>query len=421
MKTWRPRLADALIALAMFTLAVTSSLALSEIYEGPAKTLDAVGVLIIAFVTLPLAWRHAAPRLVLWLCTLAWMLFVGLGYLESSAIFGLVIAIYSAALYLPRRSALWHAGSAVAVILGWTLVGVAMSHDVSLLTFVQLGIVLSVPFGIGIADSRRAARLTELELDQQRREQAQRIAAADAVRAERARIARELHDVVAHEITVMTLHAEGARRRAGEADGELAEALTTIADSGRKGLAEMQRVIGVLRASEQEAEDEVAELTGHEPRESRPAVDYEPVPSLAALPRLTQQVADAGLPVDLEVMGSAHVPASVELTAYRIVQEALTNAMKYAGPGASARVRVTRTADTVAVLVEDDGRGVISEAAQGSGGHGIDGMRERVAAIGGSIDVGARKGGGFRVQAWLPVTDDQVRGRGARAVKGVRS
>jgi len=96
---------------------------------------------------------------------------------------------------------------------------------VAILTFAQVAIVLAIPFVIGIADSRRAARLTELELDQQRREQAQRIAAADAVRAERARIARELHDVVAHEITVMTLHAEGARRRAE--DPAVAEALAT--------------------------------------------------------------------------------------------------------------------------------------------------------------------------------------------------
>jgi signal transduction histidine kinase len=407
-------LADALLALAVFALAVSSSIALDQIYDGPAKGLDALGIVLIAGVTFPLAWRQAAPRLVLWLCTFAWMLYVGVGYLDSSVIFGLVIAVYSAALYLPRRSALIHAGSAVGLIMAWTLVGLVMSHEVGVLTLVQLAIVLSVPFAIGVADSRRAARLTELELDQQRREQAQRIAAADAVRAERARIARELHDVVAHEITVMTLHAEGARRRAADADPEVAAALTTIADSGRKGLAEMQRVIGVLRASEQEAEEEAAELTGQEPKEPRPAVDYEPMPSLAALPRLTQQVADAGLPVELEVMGSAHVPASIELTAYRIIQEALTNAMKYAGPGAHARVRVTRTAATVAVLVEDNGRGAISEAAQGSGGHGIDGMRERVAAIGGTLDIGPRKGGGFRVQARLPVTDDQVRGRGLR-------
>jgi signal transduction histidine kinase len=332
-----------------------------------------------------------------------------------------VIAVYSAALYLPRRSALLHSGSAVGLIIAWTLIGVIMYDSVGILAVAQLAIVLTVPFGIGIADSRRAARLTELELDQQRREQAQRIAAADAVRAERARIARELHDVVAHEITVMTLHAEGARRRAGDADPEVAASLTTIADSGRKGLAEMQRVIGVLRASEQEAEDEAAELTGQEPKESRSTVDYEPVPSLAELPRLTQQVADAGLPVNLEVMGSAHVPASVELTAYRIVQEALTNAMKYAGPGAKARVRVTRTSDTVVVLVEDDGRGAISEASEVAGGHGIGGMRERVAAIGGSLDIGPRKGGGFRVQARLPVTDDQVRGRGLRSARAVRS
>ncbi len=413
MKTLRPRLSDALIALAVFAVAVMGSLTAADLFEGPARPFDALAVVLIAAATLPLAWRHAAPRVVLWVCTAAWLFFVGIGYVDSAVIFGVVIAVYSAALYLPRRSAWLHVGLVAALLICWTILGSIVAQEVAILTFAQVAIVLAIPFVIGIADSRRAARLTELELDQQRREQAQRIAAADAVRAERARIARELHDVVAHEITVMTLHAEGARRRAE--DPAVAEALATIAESGRKGLTEMQRVIGVLRASEQEAEEEAAALTGHAPRTDRPAVEWEPMPSLAALPRLAQQVEDAGLPVELEVLGSTHVPASIELTAYRIVQEALTNSMKYAGPGARAHVRVTRTPDVVVVLAEDDGRGAISEAAQSSGGHGLDGMRERVAAIGGTIDIGPRKGGGFRVQARLPVSDDQIRAGSRRS------
>src|SRR5690606_30256859 len=147
---------------------------------------------------------------------------------------------------------------------------------------------LCVPFAIGVADSRRAARLTELELDQERRAQAHRLAATDAVRAERARIARELHDVVAHEATVMTLQAEGARRRIASTDEVTAEALATIAESGRKGLIEMRRVIGVLRASEQDAQEEADELRGRDrPRDAH--IDLAPMPSLAALPHLVAQ------------------------------------------------------------------------------------------------------------------------------------
>jgi signal transduction histidine kinase len=119
-------------------------------------------------------------------------------------------------------------------------------------------------------------------------------------------------------------------------------------------------------------------------------------------------VEEAGLPVRLAITGTTHVPAGVELSAYRIIQESLTNALKYAGSGATATVTVRRKREAVTVTVEDDGRGVISEVASSSGGHGIAGMGERVAALGGLIETGARKGGGFRVHAVLPVSDDQV-------------
>lgn len=414
MKFRPPRLGDSLVALSIFMLAVFGALAVGEFYVGEGKTPDVLGVALIALTTLPVAWRHRAPALVLWLTVTGWTAYVGLGYIDASNIFGLVIAMYSAALYLPRRAALIHGGAVLGLTVMWTTVGV-FTYDVPLLSLAQLVIALSVPFAIGIADSRRAARLTELELDQQRRAQAHRIASNDAVRAERARIARELHDVVAHEITVMTLQAEGARRRVASSDDVTAEALATIAESGRKGLTEMRRVIGVLRASEQEAQDEADELRGRE-RHRSDDFALAPMPSLAALPDLVAQVEDAGLPVSLTVAGRAHVPASVEVSAYRIIQESLTNAMKYAGSGAHATVTVLRRPDAVSVTVEDDGRGAIREVAEGTGGHGIVGMQERVNALGGSLEWGPRRGGGFRVHAVLPVADDQVRSTTSRAL-----
>jgi signal transduction histidine kinase len=169
----------------------------------------------------------------------------------------------------------------------------------------------------------------------------------------------------------------------------------------------MHRMIGVLRDTS-EGDGPAAEPsvgTAHAPAR----VDFlSPMPSLAALPALAKQVDDAGTPVDLRVRGSSHVPAGVELSAYRIVQEALTNALKHAGPGAHVSVDVERARTAVTITVEDDGRGVISDATKEGSGQGLAGMRERVAALGGTIELGARRGGGYRVRAILPSHDDVV-------------
>ncbi|MCB2411443.1 histidine kinase, partial [Demequina sp. TTPB684] len=306
-------------------------------------------------------------------------------------------------------------GATGGLIFIWTMIGVFATDYVPWTAPASVALAVVVPIIFGLTERGRREKLTEFELSAERRQQAARIAAADAVRAERARIARELHDVVAHEVTVMTLQAEGARRRIAKTDPDVAEALATISDSGRKGLAEMQRMIGVLRTSERELEHEAATLTG---RKRAPALvgttdadDLAPMPSLAAIPALVKQVEDSGLPVRLAIAGTSHVPAGVELSAYRIIQESLTNALKYAGTGASATVTVRRRRDAVTVTVEDDGRGVISDVISSSGGNGLAGMKERVAALGGRIELGARQGGGFRVHAVLPVTDDQVMGQ----------
>ncbi len=404
-----PRAGDALIAVGLFAIAL---IGLYEIGSDARPEVTPKAIVLIALMTLPLAWRHRAPRTILWVSILAWMIFVAIGYPNAASILGLVVALYGVGLYLPRRSALLHGIGAILVVSAWTAMGVLTSDNVQVAAVISTLVALVIALGIGLSDNRRHLRLTELEIAHARQDQARKNAAADAVRAERARIARELHDVVAHEVTVMTLQAEGAARLAKDGDPRVAEALHTISESGRTGLMEMQRMIGVLRASEAEAAEGVtgrATLgeSDDAAAEHHTAFDLLPMPSLAALPDLVQQVEDAGLPVSLEVSGSAHVPAGVELSAFRVVQESLTNAMKHAGPGANATVAVVREADAVTITVEDDGRGVISEAMH-SGGHGIDGMRERITALGGTLDVGPRSGGGYRVHAVLPSGDDQV-------------
>ena len=401
------RLVDALIALGLFTL--------GAIYVAPSNVItlqgfvprDVVGYALLALQTAPLAWRHTAPRTVVAVVLVGWMVDRSLGYEASAPTLGLIVAIHGVAAYAPRRQAIrWGVATAL-VAVAWTGVGAFYQAEINLRTVVTMFLWVSIPLAIGRGDAFARERMTDLEVRSQTAEIAQQEAAEAAVRTERARIARELHDVVAHEITVMTLQAEGARRAAGDKDPRVTQALQTIGDSGRKGLAEMHRMIGVLRDT---SEGDAARTEPRVGTAYAPArVDFlTPMPSLAALPALVKQVGDAGLPVELRVRGNSHVPAGVELSAYRIVQEALTNALKHAGPGAHAKVDIDRARTAVTITVEDDGRGVISDATKGGSGHGLAGMRERVATLGGSIELGPRPGGGYRVRAVLPSQDDVV-------------
>ncbi|MFP5359949.1 MAG: histidine kinase [Actinomycetes bacterium] len=407
-----PRWWDIAIAAALLVLALIGVDQSAEFMLDRTRPYDAFGVVLLVAQVTPLAWRQVYPRIVVWAVLVPWVVAVGMGYPDTSAMFAIYVALYGLAAYTPRRAALTHGLAVGLAMLLWTTAGLFLTDFVQWTSLIAVTLAVVVPLMIGFVDFRRRQRLTELELEHARREQAQQVIAADAVRAERARIARELHDVVAHEITVMTLQAEGARRLAKQSDERVLEALGTISASGRKGLVEMQRMIGVLRATEQDAVDTADR--------DRAVIDLEPMPALAAIPALAQQVEDAGLPVDLSISGTSHVPAGVELSAYRVVQEALTNAMKHAGPGARAMVRVERQPHRVTVVVEDDGRGVISDAARTSGGHGLRGMAERVHALGGTLEYGPRKGGGFRVRAVLPSGDDQVVARRARTAEGGR-
>ena len=205
--------------------------------------------------------------------------------------------------------------------------------------------------------------------------------AYEAVTEERARIARELHDVFAHNVSVMTVQATAAGRVL-EADPVAARgALSAIESVGRSTVDEMRQLLGVLRAPD----DELA---------------LAPQPSLAGLDALVANVREAGLPVELVVQGDpVQLPPGVDLSAYRIVQEALTNALKHAGP-ARARVTVRYERESVALEVIDDGRG--GNGRTGSG-HGLVGMRERVAVFGGHLDAGAQTDGGWVLRAQFPL------------------
>jgi signal transduction histidine kinase len=221
-----------------------------------------------------------------------------------------------------------------------------------------------------IGDRERRAELAERERD---------VAAREAVVEERARIARELHDVVAHNVSMMVVQA-GAERRVVDV-GATHEVLETIEQIGRGALTEMRRLVGMLRS------DAPDPLT--------------PQPGLDDLPTLVTQVREAGLPVELHVDGERRtLPAGIELSAYRIVQEALTNALKHAGD-ARAEVHVRYGRESLELEIVDDGAGGAARAA--SGGHGLVGMRERVALYGGRLDAGRRASGGFSVRVLLPI------------------
>jgi signal transduction histidine kinase len=237
--------------------------------------------------------------------------------------------------------------------------------------FVVIALVVMLLVRQGIRGRDRRAEMAERERE---------LVAREAVVEERARIARELHDVIAHNVSMMVVQAGAERRVLDGANGSTREVLQTIEQIGRSALTEMRRLVGMLRS---DGEDPLA-----------------PQPGLDDVATLVGQVREAGLPVELTVEGERRdLPAGIELSAYRIVQEALTNALKHAG-GAHAQVSIRYGADSLELEILDDGRG---GAAASNGGHGLVGMRERVALYGGRFDASRRPGGGFAVRAKLPI------------------
>jgi signal transduction histidine kinase len=264
--------------------------------------------------------------------------------------------------------------------LGGAIGQVGLSATVEGVTAAEIGFgfaVMVVLWYIGRRLRLRAERAAQLELEQ----------AAEARRAvaeERTRIARELHDVVAHRVSLMTVQAGAAKTVAADDLEGAVQAMEAVEEAGRQALSELRHLLDVLRPE--------AELDGLGPQ-----------PGLGDVPRLVEQFEEAGLEISLTMDGElTDLPAPVGLSAHRIVQEALTNVLKHAGPSARAEVRLSVDNKSVSIEVLDNGHG---DTILPGSGQGIMGMRERAQLLGGSLSAGPRSGGGFRVVAHLPLEE----------------
>jgi signal transduction histidine kinase len=365
-----PRAADAVLAILVFlgTTFVTDgpgdSLVLRAIGDVPVPVL-----LVFATSSAALYWRRRAPLVVVGVTLLAWAVTLGSGYADVGG--QVIIALYSAGRHSTEdRWGHLAVDAAVVLVIVDTLTDPAPWGEA-----LFGAVVLFVAWYVG----RR------LRLRQERAAQLAREQAAEARRIvveERARIARELHDVVAHRVSLMTVQAGAAKAVAAEDPEAALRAMGAVEEAGRQALAELRHLLGVLRPE--------ADPDGLGPQ-----------PGLADLPKLVEQVRGAGLDVSLATDGvSGELPARVDLFAYRIVQEALTNVLKHAGPGARTEVRLGTDSRGIVVEVRDDGQG--ATVMPGSGGHGLVGMRERARLLGGTLEARPRPGGGFQVVAHLP-------------------
>jgi signal transduction histidine kinase len=287
-------------------------------------------------------------------------------------------AVFLMALLRDRRQAV----AGLAIVFGAEAFVARTDPNGGIGDFVFSNIVFGVVWIVGFSLGRKFEEADEAKERAARAEREREQEARTAVAEERARIARELHDVVGHSVSVMTVQASGVRRLLRPDQEREREALLVVERTGREALAEMRRMVGVLRRPEE-------------------APALAPQPSLGHLSRLVDQAREAGLPVELRIEGEAtQLPAGVDLTAYRLVQEGLTNVVKHAH-ATRAEVLVNYGDGYLEVTVNDDGQGVGNGD---GGGHGLVGMRERVSVYGGELDAGPQTGGGYRLRAKLPLS-----------------
>jgi signal transduction histidine kinase len=349
----------------------------AEVFSpGERAIAGAVGVVL----ALALAWRRRAPLAVLAVAIVASVMANISPVLDAATTpaVALVVAVYSVGAYTGG----WRASIGVAGVAALVAANAAEQFSPGDVLFIA--VILGGAWLAGRAmryhrGRERALRQLTVELEREREDKARA-----AVVRERIRIARELHDVVAHAISVIVLQARGGRRSLGTEPAETADALASIEATGSQALAEMRRLLGMLRTGDEE-------------------IALAPQPSLRYLDALAAQVREAGLPVAVSIEGEpAQLPPGVDLCAYRIVQEALTNALKHAG-SAQARVTVAYEPNEIVLSIEDDGEGPRDgyELSEVGGGHGLVGMRERAALCGGTLEANGANGL-FRVRVSLP-------------------
>ena len=335
--------------------------------------------------------RRRAPTAVLAGTAAVGVLMIVAGYPGGSAIFGACCAAYAVAVYgsggegAELAVTLRHAAVVAVAAIAFGVASLAPGARQQSGTWGALPVsaLVAASWVLGYAIRTRRAYIGELKARAARLEAEEGERAARAVIDERLRIARELHDVIGHSISLITIQAEAATRSVRANPDAVAGFLTRISAASRQALAEMRHVLAVLRP------DAEAELS--------------PPPGLADLGELVERLNAGGLETRLDVE-PMHLSPGVALTVYRIVQESLTNVLKHAGPGARAAVTVVRSESSVRVSVHDDGAGPSGPAA--STAHGIVGMCERAAVYGGTLRTGARAGGGFEVEALIPMREE---------------
>jgi signal transduction histidine kinase len=364
------RITDGAVVAVVFAFTVVGTLGNEpSLAEAPGR----LGISLVAVAAL--WWRRRAPLVVLAITCAASLAVVAAGGINVSAA-AIGIALYTYASQTSRSNAAL-AGAAVATltIIGRLIAG-SVLPDATILTLVSLAAVTALGLYVGT----RRAYVEQLSVRAERAEQEREELAAQAAVDERARIARELHDVIAHHVSLMVVQS-GALRRGVEAADATAPVLDSIATTGREALAEMRRLLGVLRP------------------DATPAART-PQPGLREIADLAEQAQSGGLEVTVAIEGEPRpLSPGLELAAYRIVQESLTNVVKHAG-AQRADVRVRYGDDAVELSIVDDGEGPRTPA--DPGGHGLVGMRERVGLYGGTLSAGPREGRGFAVEARLP-------------------
>ncbi len=355
---------------------------------------DIIGLALITTQSVAFAFRRTAPFRSFFAVIAATVAFWVADYPTNLDVFS-PLAVYAAAAHGGQdRRRVWEIVGTVVVLLTAIATAGVLSPGDDLPAAAVFGIA-AIHLTAAVAGEvvfERRQRIRALEQRAERAEAERELLAREAVRDERARIARDLHDVVAHGMSVMVIQAGAARRIVTTRPDQAGQALDHIQATGRQALTEMRRLLGVLRDPDAPS-------------------DLAPQPTIRDLDGVVKHCVDAGIPTEVLIEGSHPSPtAGLEMTGYRIVQEALTNVIRHAGRPAHAAVRVTYLADRIRIEVTDDGEGATFGHLARTTGHGLIGMRERVELYGGEFHAGPRPGGGFRVAATLPF--DAVRRAG---------
>ncbi|MER7171874.1 sensor histidine kinase [Streptomyces mesophilus] len=400
--TAHPLAFDATLAFAVFACMVTASFVEPYGLHGPhfGRAPEAISVVLMVFSAAALVFRRRTPLLVLIITVAASLVEVVTGEQRAPVMMAVVIALFTVA-SMTNRPTTWRFALPIMAVL---TAAAMLTSKLPWYAQENLGVIAWAGLAAAAGDALRSRRAF-VDAIQERAERAERTREQEALRRvaeERLRIARDLHDVVAHHIALVNVQAGVASHVMDKRPDQAKEALAHVREASRSALNELRATVGLLRQS------------------GDPEAPTEPAPGLARLDELLDTFRAAGLPVELVHNDNGeHLQAAVDLAAYRIIQEALTNVQKHAGAGAKAEVSVLRVSRNLEITVLDNGGGGTQpEDGKGArhphdkpspkseGGHGLIGMRERVSALGGTCTTGPRYGGGFRVHAILPLSTE---------------